>query len=192
MYEFMNLQLFDAVQSVTNTTTGDVNSYTGAANATGALSATMKTYYDTELLENTRETLIFAQLGKKQTLPANHGKIVEWRKWNTLGDVSRLTEGVIPVGKKLGQTSQTVEIAQYGDYVSISDQLELHALDDTILGATEELGAASAKTYDKLERLHLGYFQALQLVLYTFLPKVRLPCQSQSCQLQEYPLWLAL
>lgn len=152
MYEFMNLQLFDAVQTVTNTTFGDVNSYTGAKNETGALSTTMKTYYDTELLENTRENLIFAQLGKKQTLPANHGKIVEWRKWNTLGDVSKLTEGVIPVGKKLGQTSQTVEIAQYGDYVSISDQLELHAVDDTILGATEELGAASAKTYDKLVR----------------------------------------
>ena len=152
MYEFMNLQLFNAVQSVTNTTFGDVNSYTGEKNETGALSTTMKTYYDTELLENTRENLIFAQLGKKQTLPANHGKIVEWRKWNTLGDVSKLTEGVIPVGKKLGQTSQTVEIAQYGDYVSISDQLELHALDDTILGATEELGAASAKTYDKLVR----------------------------------------
>ena len=78
MYEFMNLQLFDAVKSVTNTTFGDVNSYTGAKNETGALSTTMKTYYDTELLENTRENLIFAQLGKKQTLPANHGKIVEW------------------------------------------------------------------------------------------------------------------
>ena len=152
MYEFMNLQLFDAVKTVTNTTFGDVNSYTGAENKTGALNATMKTYYDTELLENARENLIFAQLGKKQALPANHGKIVEWRKWNTLGDATKLTEGVIPVGKKLGQTSLNVEIAQYGDYVSISDQLELHAVDDTILGATEELGAACAKTYDKLVR----------------------------------------
>lgn len=152
MYEFMNLQLFNAVQSVTNTTFGDVNSYTGTKNETGALNATMKTYYDTELLENARENLIFAQLGKKQALPANHGKIVEWRKWNTLGDATKLTEGVIPTGKKLGQTSINVEIAQYGDYVSISDQLELHAVDDTILGATEELGAACAKTYDKLVR----------------------------------------
>lgn len=152
MYEFMNLQLFNAVQSVTNTTFGDVNSYTGAENKSGALNATMKTYYDTELLENARENLIFAQLGKKQALPANHGKIVEWRKWNTLGDATKLTEGVIPTGKKLGQTSINVEIAQYGDYVSISDQLELHAIDDTILGATEELGAACAKTYDKLVR----------------------------------------
>lgn len=152
MYEFMNLQLFDAVKTVTNTTFGDVNSYTGAENRTNALSPTMKTYYDTELLENARENLIYAQLGKKQTLPANHGKVAEWRKWNTLGDVTKLTEGVIPVGKKLGMTSQTVEIAQYGDYVSVSDQLELHAVDDTILGATEELGAAAAKTYDKLVR----------------------------------------
>lgn len=152
MIEMMNLQLFDAVQSITNTTTGHVDSYSGNPVTTNALSPTMKEYYDTELLENARENLIFAQLGKKQVLPKNHGKIVEWRKWNTLGDADMLVEGVIPEGKKLGMTKLNVEIAQYGQYVSISDVLDLTAVDDVILGASEELGAACAKTYDKLVR----------------------------------------
>ena len=147
-----DLQLFAEAGTVTNVTTGTVNSYTGAANNTDALSPTMKTFYDTELLENAREKLIFQQLGRKQALPAKHGKVVEWRKWNTLPAVEKLQEGVIPEGKKLGMTSMTVPIDQYGMYVTISDQLELHAVDDAILGATEEVGATAGESYDKLVR----------------------------------------
>lgn len=147
-----DLQLFAEAGTVTNVTTGTVNSYTGVANNTDALSPTMKTFYDTELLENAREKLIFQQLGRKQALPAKHGKVVEWRKWNTLPAVEKLQEGVIPEGKKLSMTSMTVPIDQYGMYITISDQLELHAVDDAILGATEEVGATAGETYDKLVR----------------------------------------
>lgn len=148
----LDLQLFAEAGTLVNTTTGTVNAYTGNATTTDALSPTMKVYYDTELLENAREKLIFQQLGRKQSLPANHGKTVEWRKWNTLPGVDKLQEAVIPEGKTLGMTSMTVPIDQYGMYVTISDQLELHAIDDAILGATEEIGAAAGESYDKLVR----------------------------------------
>ena len=151
-----DLQMFaDGPGVVTNTTTGTVNSYTGVEAPTTALSATMKTFYDTELLENAREKLIFQQLGRKQSLPAKHGKTVEWRKWNTLPHADKLQEAVIPEGKVLGMTSMTVPIDQYGMYVSISDQLETHAIDDAILGATEEVGASAGESYDKLVRAAL-------------------------------------
>lgn len=153
---YLDLQMFADAGSLTNTTQNYVDSYTGQATPFNppaeTLSPTMKTYYDTELLENTRAQLIFQQLGRKQALPAHHGKVVEWRKWNTLPNCDKLTEGVIPTGKKLGMTSLNVELSQYGEYVSISDQLEMHAIDDTILGATEELGAAAGKTFDILVR----------------------------------------
>ena len=152
MFIRFDLQLHAEAGTVTNTTTGNVNAYTGAANTTGAVSSTMKTFYDTELLDNAREKLIFQQLGRKQSLPANHGKTVEWRKWDTLPGVDKLVEGVIPEGKLIRQTSMTVPIDQYGMYVTISDQLELHAIDDAILGATEEVGASAGESYDKLVR----------------------------------------
>ena len=112
----------------------------------------MKTFYDTELLENHRDQLIFAQLGRKQGLPARRGRTIEWRKWNTLPLCAELTEGVIPTGKKMGMTSINVALAQYGEYVAVTDLLELHALDDVIAGAVEELGAAGGKTHDLLVR----------------------------------------
>lgn len=148
----LDLQRFAEGGNVVNTTTGTVNAYTGAANTTEAMSPGMKTYYDTELLENARDEAVYGQLGKAQNLPANHGKTVEWRKWNTLPEPDKLQEGVIPEGKTFGQTRLDVTIAQYGEYVTVSDQLELHHVDDVILGATEEVGAAMGKKADRLTR----------------------------------------
>ena len=151
----LNLQMFADAGTLVNATGNYVNAGTGAVtefDGAHTLSPTTKHFYDTELLDNAREQLIYAQLGRKQTLPASHGKTVEWRKWNTLPDAPQLTEGVIPTGQKFGQSAYNVTITQHGEYISISDQLELHAVDDVIMGAAEELGAACGKTLDKLVR----------------------------------------
>lgn len=151
----LDLQLFAESGTLVNATGNYVNAYTGETESfsgTNDLSPTMKTYYNKELLENHRDQLIFGQLGRRQTLPAGHGRTIEWRKWNTLPPCDQLTEGVIPIGKKLGMTYMTATLAQYGEYVAVTDLLELHALDDVIMGATEELGAASGKTEDLLHR----------------------------------------
>ena len=140
-----------------NTTAGDANAFDASAvHATGAMSAAMKTYYDTELLENARPRLIFSQLGKAQFLPAGHGESVEWRKWNTFDRaLTPLVEGVIPTGQKFGQSAIHVTVQQYGDYAAISDRLNLHAVDNVILGAAEEMGAAGGETADTLVRNEL-------------------------------------
>ncbi|MGM9641367.1 MAG: N4-gp56 family major capsid protein [Faecousia sp.] len=148
-----DLQRFADAGTLVNTTTGTANAYTGATTADGGMSASMKTYYDTELLENARPNLVFSQLGRKQSLPAHHGKTVEWRKFDTFDKaLTPLTEGVIPTGKKLTMTSTTVAVQQFGDYTTISDQLDMHAVDPVILGATEEMGAAAGATADTLVR----------------------------------------
>ena len=116
------------------------------------LSQELKAFYDTELLENARTELFYAQFAKRQPLPANHRGLVEWRKWNTFDRAAKLTEGVIPTGQKFGVTSLTGSIDQYGTYTAITDKLELHAYDDVILGATEEMGASAAETQEKLIR----------------------------------------
>ena len=140
-----------------NTTAGDANAFDGSAlNSTGAMSTAMKTYYDTELLENARPRLIFTQLGKSQFLPAGHGDSVQWRKWNTFDkSLTPLTEGVIPTGQKFGQSAVAVTVQQYGDYAAISDRLNLHAVDNVLLGAAEEMGAAGGETADTLVRNEL-------------------------------------
>ena len=152
----INLQLFADAGTVVNTlTNGFVNAYTGDSTPftdSNSLSGELKTFYDTELLENARVEMFYAQFAKKQKLPAKHGNTVEWRKWNTFAKASKLQEGVIPTGQKFGMSSKTGSIGQYGTYTAITDTLELRAYDDTILGATEEMGASAAETQETLIR----------------------------------------
>lgn len=115
-----------------------------------SLSPTMKTFYDTTLLQNAREQMLFTQFGMKQPLK---GRKVEWRKFNTFAKaLTPLTEGVIPEGKTFGMTVIEAETTQHGDYTAVSDRLELESYDDVIYGATEEMGAAEGETYDTLTR----------------------------------------
>jgi N4-gp56 family major capsid protein len=151
----MNLQLFAEAGTLVNATGNYVNAYTGetqAFDATNSLSGELKVFYDTELLENARVEMFYAQFAKKQHLPANHGTTVEWRKWNTFDKASQLQEGVIPTGQKFGMSSKTGAINQYGTYAAVSDKLEMRAYDDVILGATEEMGASAAETQETLIR----------------------------------------
>ena len=117
-----------------------------------SLSPELKAFYDTELLENARTELFYAQFAKRQPLPRNHKGLVEWRKWNTFDRAGKLTEGVIPTGQKFGVTTVTGSVDQYGTYTTVTDKLELRAYDDVILGATEEMGASAAETQEKLIR----------------------------------------
>ena len=155
MKEIINmfhLQLFADAGTLVNATGGYVNAGTGALESSTGMSAELKTFYDTELLENARVELFYAQFAKKQPLPANHGQSVEWRKWNTFAKADQLQEGVIPTGQKFGMSTKTGSINQYGTYAAITDVLEMRAYDDTILGATEEMGASMAETQEKLIR----------------------------------------
>ena len=151
----LNLQLFAEAGNLVNATGSYVNAYTGTTtpfDSVNTMNGELKTFYDTELLENARVEMFYAQFAKKHPLPANNGKTIEWRKWNTFAKADKLQEGVIPTGQKFGMSSKTGSIDQYGTYAAITDQLELHAYDDVILGATEEMGASAAETQETLIR----------------------------------------
>ena len=151
----MNLQYFADAGTLVNATQNYVNAGTGETSAfsgSNTLSPELKAFYDTELLENARTELFYAQFAKRQPLPANHKGQVEWRKWNTFERAAKLTEVVIPTGQKFGVTTVTGAVDQYGTYTAITDKLELRAYDDVILGATEEMGASAAETQEKLIR----------------------------------------
>ena len=154
----LNLQWFAEAGTLVNTTGGYRNAYTGDLtpfDSTYSLESLNKTYYDTTLLDNARDKLFFAQLGKKQSLPANHGRTVEFRRFKTLGRVHQLTEGVIPTGRKMSQVAITCSLTQWGDYVAISDLQDTHSIDDVKTAAVEELGAAAGLTMDLLTRNEL-------------------------------------
>ena len=117
------------------------------------LSAEMKTFYDMTLIDEAQANLVHDQFGQKRPIPKNGGKTIEFRKFAALAKATTpLVEGVTPDGKGLTVSTITATVAQYGDYITQSDVLELTSLDNTILEATKLLGRQAGLTLDTIVR----------------------------------------
>lgn len=118
-----------------------------------ALSAENKTFYDRALIQEASPNLIHDQFGQKRPIPKNGGKKIEFRKYASLPKALQpLTEGVTPDGKKLSVTAIEAEVSQYGDYVCLSDVLDMTAIDNNALEATKVIGRQAGLTLDTITR----------------------------------------
>ena len=134
----MNLQLFAE----------NVNVTTDAG-----LSAENKSFYDRALLEEASANLVHNQFGQKRPIPKNGGKRIEFRRYAALPKATQpLTEGVTPNGRKMSVTNVEAEVRQYGDYVCLSDVLDLTAIDNNVLEATRAVGHQAGLTLDTITR----------------------------------------
>ena len=123
------------------------------------LSAEMKTFYDMTLIDEAAPALVHDQFGQKRPIPKNGGKTIEFRKFAPLTKATTpLTEGVTPQGKNLETATITAEVSQYGDYITMSDMLELTAIDNVVVEALKLLGRQGGATLDTVVRnvLHSG------------------------------------
>lgn len=123
------------------------------------LSVENKTHYDMTLIDEAGPNLIHDQFGQKRDIPKNGGKKIEFRKFAALPKaLTPLTEGVTPDGKKLSATAIEATVAQYGDYVVLSDMLDLTAIDPVVVEATKVIGRQAGLTLDTITRnvLHTG------------------------------------
>ena len=117
------------------------------------LSAENKTFYDRALVEEAGPNLIHGQFGQKRPIPKNGGKRIQFRRYASLPKALKpLTEGVTPEGRKLSATAVEAEVNQYGDFVCLSDVLDLTAIDTNVLEATKAVGRQAGLTLDTITR----------------------------------------
>lgn len=134
-----NLQLFAELN--TNTT------------VSAGLSDEMKTYYSDYLIDNAQPELVHDQFGQKHPIPKNGGKNIEFRKFVPFNKATKvLTEGVTPDGGTLSVTKVEATVDQYGYYVTLSDILQLTAIDNTLVETTKLLGSQAGMTLDTVTR----------------------------------------
>jgi N4-gp56 family major capsid protein len=136
----INLKMFDG--NPNTVTTGNES-----------LSAEMKTYYSDYLIDHAKPNLVHDQFGQKHPIPKNGGKKIEFRKFMPFAKATTpLKEGVTPDGGSLSVTTVSAEIAQYGYYVTMSDILQLTAIDNTLVETTKLLGSQAGSTLDTITR----------------------------------------
>lgn len=120
---------------------------------TGSLSAEMKTFYEKRLLDQAEPLLVHNQFGDKYPIPANNGKKIEFRKYSALPKaLTALTEGVTPAGNSLKVTTVEGTVKQYGDWIQLSDMLQMTAIDNNVVQATKLLSSQAGRTLDTVTR----------------------------------------
>ena len=135
----------------------------------GDISPAIAAYSVVRMLKRAMPYLHLEKFGQTYPLPTNSTQTAKFRRYflsgatGTAGDSSTITnpyymplaltplvEGVTPAGKKLANQDYTVTLAQYGDYVTITDVIEDTHTDPILQQATDILGEQAALTVETL------------------------------------------
>lgn len=110
-------------------------------------------YYDKLLLARAKPYLIHTMAAQQRNLPSKNSDTIKFRRYTNLSTATTpLTEGVSPNGQALDITDMTVQLQQYGDYVTLTDKVQ-YVIEDQILNESSKLlGQQMGETLDELTR----------------------------------------
>lgn len=116
-------------------------------------------FYDKNLLTKAMPVLLHTRFAQVRDIPSKSSKVIKFRRYNLLLPATTpLVEGVTPIGSQMSKTDITATVQPYGDYVTLTDEVQYTIEDNALLEASEELGQQAGNTIDRLTRevLHAG------------------------------------
>lgn len=117
--------------------------------------AEVNNFYNKVLLDRATPSLLHNRFAQVKDLPRNAGtNVIKFRRYGVLAAATTpLTEGVTPPGKQLSTTELTATVLQYGDYVTVTDIVDMQSFDPVLTGVAEDvLGDQVGLTLDRLCR----------------------------------------
>lgn len=113
----------------------------------------VQAFYDRNLLERAVPADIHGRFGQVRPIAKRSGNQIKFRRYSALAAATTaLTEGVTPAGSSLAVTDITATLAQYGDYVTISDMVDMTNQDAVLTEAGMVLGEQAGTTIDQVRR----------------------------------------
>jgi N4-gp56 family major capsid protein len=113
----------------------------------------ISTFFDKLLLRVARGAQIHSLFAVKRSLKANSGNTMKWRRYSKLSTATTpLTEGVTPTATQLAKTDLTSQVAWYGAYVYITDEVELTNQEAVVVEAGMRLAQQMGETEDEIVR----------------------------------------
>lgn len=132
----------------------------------GDISPAVAAWATVRMLTRALPLLVFEKFGQTYPLPTNSTQTAKFRRYflsgatgsagNGSGDfytplaTTPLVEGVTPEGRVLANQDYTVTLAQYGDYITITDVVNDTHPDNILAEATDILGENAAQTVEAL------------------------------------------
>lgn len=113
----------------------------------------VRDYYDRLLLMTAYPTLIHTKFAQKRQLPRKMGDTIVFRRYNRLATVPvPLVDGITPPGAPLSIQDIKARVDFYGNYVMITNQVEL-TVEDRVLNESARLLAQNlGQTMDEVTR----------------------------------------
>lgn len=113
----------------------------------------VQAYYDRNLLSRAQPNDIHGRFGQKRPVPKNGGNQIKFRRYSQLAAATTaLVEGVTPTGSSLSVTDIVSTLAQYGDFVTLTDMVSMTNQDPVVTEATDVLGDQAGTTIDVVRR----------------------------------------
>lgn len=113
----------------------------------------VQAFYDRNLLSRAQPAEVHGRFGQKRPIAKRSGNKIKFRRYSQLAAATTaLTEGVTPSGSSLAVTDIEATLAQYGDYITLSDMVSMTNQDPVVTEATDVLGDQAGTTIDQVRR----------------------------------------
>lgn len=118
-----------------------------------SLPPAIQAFYDRNLLARAQPAEVHGRFGQKRPIATRNGNQIKFRRYSQLAAASTpLTEGVTPSGSSITVTDLLANLAQYGDYVTLTDMVSLTNQDPVVTETTDVLGDQAGTTIDQARR----------------------------------------
>lgn len=120
---------------------------------TSIITPAVNAYFNKLLLVRNKPRLVHALFADRENLPAGVGKTIVWRRFAQLATATtEILEGITPPGKYLTKQDIRATVAQYGDFIHITDILEFTCENKVLNVGVSELNDQMFRTEDELIR----------------------------------------
>lgn len=130
---------------------------------TAVLPPAVRDYYDRLLLMTAYPQLIHTKFAQRRILPEKMGDRIVFRRYARLSTVPiPLVDGITPPGAPLSVTDIKAQVDFYGNFVTITNQVELTVEDRVLNEASRLLAQNLAQTIDEVTRDVLASTSSVQ------------------------------
>lgn len=120
---------------------------------TAQLAPAVQDYYDRMLLMTAYPSLIHTRMAQHRKLPTKDGNTIVFRRYNRLATVPiPIDDGITPPPTVLSAQDIKATVQWYGNYVIITDQVQLTVEDEVLNQAGRLLSQNLAQTVDEVTR----------------------------------------
>jgi len=120
---------------------------------TSVITPAVMAYFMRMLLVRNKAYLIHALFADRFDIPSGAGKTAKWRRYAQLPTATtEISEGVTPPGRRLSKQDISATLAQYMDYIHITDVLEFTCENKILNVGVSELNDQMYRTEDELTR----------------------------------------